>query len=211
MAEDDDHKYDPEVLKEVLYKDAITEKTEKAGRTLLAVGTLTLVLGMYDIQATSSALIPLDFSKSPEALGVLFSVFNLFLLIGYILRFSTDVFRGKEDWALIDKQLHLAKVDRARRTARKIDEDLYNGEMQMNEQYAPLPEEWWEEAESAAREAKEKITIIEEQIGDRKAPQKLWMARFLFFGFSPIAVAVFALLHSGANLRSFIQTFIAYG
>jgi len=211
MSNEPEHKHDPELLKAALYGDAISDKTEKIGRSLLVVGTMTLFVGAFDIKAKSAALIPLDFSKAPEALGVFLSMATLFLVISYVLRFATDLFNAREEWAKIDIQFELEKVHQATLNAKLADEEMYEHYRSMREDYGPDPEPWDEHLFEVSTEAKNKISKIEIALADKRMPKFLWMTRFMFFGLSPIVVAAFALSHSAQSLSKLFQAIISYG
>ena len=210
MGDTQERKHSPDALKAALYQDSVSEKTEKVGKTLLIVAALALLTGMFNIKAKSAALFPLDFTDSPETLGVLLSVLTLFLLLNYLLRFSSDFFRARETLAEIDIEIELKRVSEALRSAQLTEESFSEHEDAMHEGYGPDPEPWWEHYYDVSTSARKNITKIENYSGDKRASKFLWMARFMFFGFSPIFVALLALSHSGPSFEKFFHALFAY-
>jgi len=143
-------------------------------------------------------------------LGVFLSVLTLFLLISYTIRFFTDTFRARDDWAEIDIQLELEKEQKALRSARAYDEaEEYHSRSLMHVDGSE-PCEVLVHSMKVSDSVRNRIVGIEGTLKDRAFPKFLWFVRFVFFGFSPIALAALALSHSGPNLEKFISAVFTY-
>jgi len=191
--------------KAVLYGEALSDKTLKAGRNLALVAVATLSVSVFNLTMTAVPTLSIDFSKQPAALEMFLAVINLVLLMAYALRASTDYLRAREDW-----------VDFVRFFANKRVKAAYVEAYEVGERYTALqtppppdgyasetPEQWEQHAIDIEADAKKRIAELEAQVEDRKLPRAVRHLRLLFFGVGPLLIGIFAFVHTISSMWEF--------
>jgi len=172
--------------KAILYGEALSDKTLKAGRNLALVAVATLSVSVFNLTVKNIPTLAIDFSKQPAALEMFLAVINLVLLMAFALRASTDCLRAREDW-----------VDFVRFFANKDIKAAHTEAYEVGERYTALqtppgvytietPEEWEQHAITIELNANKRIAILEAQVGDRTIPRAVFHLRLWFFGVGPL-------------------------
>lgn len=206
MADDIEDGFDPNVIREALYGNAFSEGTEKCGRNLLLIATVTLITAVFDVAVKSTPLVPLDFSKQPNSLIIFLAITNFALLISYILRALNDLLRANEDWAYAKKFIEIEHIRRARDSARAREEAEFSAEKRAREDN--FIEEYWEEYEEAYDKHLARVRKIEAKLGNRMVPVFVRWIRLFFFGGLPILIGIAALIHTWENAFNFFQAVV---
>lgn len=207
MADEIESDFDVNAIREAIYGDAFSEGTEKSGRNLLLVATVTLVISIFDVAVKSTPLVPLDFSNNPDSLITFLAITNIALLMNYALRASNDFLRAKEDWATAQKFIEIERIKRARRLAQDTDEAIASGEPPPNGDYS-FDDEWWEEFSVTREEAIERIREIEDRVAERRIPILVRWIRLIFFGGLPLLIGFVALTHTWENALHFVKVVV---
>lgn len=204
MSETTIHKIDTDAIRQGLYGDALSDRTEKLGARLSVVGIATLITSVFDVRATSTSLIPLDFSNHQDTLVTFLAVINSAMLVGYCIRMTNDVLRTNNEWATIRKFIALEQINRAYREAREVDDEVMAGEVDENDGYQDWNEEWWEEYLAIKERAEGRIKAIEDELVDRRIPIAVRWVKIIVFSSFPILVGVAALAHTWRNIVDFL-------
>ena len=207
MADEIESDFDVNAIREAIYGDAFSEGTEKSGRNLLLVATVTLVISIFDVAVKSTPLVPLDFSNNPDSLITFLAIINIAFLMNYALRASNDFLRAREDCATAQKFIEIERINRARRVAQDTDEAIASGEPSADGDYS-FEDEWWEEYSVTKEEAVRRIREIEDRIAERRIPIFVRWIRLIFFGGLPLLIGFAALTHTWENALHFVKVVV---
>ena len=207
MADEIERDFDVNAIRDAIYGDAFSEGTEKSGRNLLLVATVTLVISVFGVAVKSTPLVPLDFSNHPDSLITFLAITNIALLMNYALRASNDFLRAREDWATAQKFIEIERIRRARRLAQDIDEAIASREPSPNEDYS-FDDEWWEGFSITREEAVVRIREIENRIVERSIPIFVRWIRLIFFGGLPLLIGFAAFTHTWENALHFVKVVV---
>ena len=207
MADEIERDFDGNAIREAIYGDAFSAVTNKSGRNLLLVSTVTLVISVFDVAVKSTPLVPLDFSNNPDSLITFLAIINIAFLMNYALRASNDFLRARENWATAQKFFEIERINRARRVAQDTDEAIASGELSANGDYS-FEDEWWEEYSVTKEEAVRRIREIEDRIAERRIPIFVRWIRLIFFGGLPLLIGFTALTHTWENALQFLKAVI---
>lgn len=207
MADEIERDFDANAIREAIYGDAFSEGTEKSGRNLLLVATVTLVISVFGVAVKSTSLVPLDFSNHPESFITFLAITNIALLMNYALRASNDFLRAGEDWATAKKFIEIERIKRARRLAQDTEEAIMSGQPSPNGNNS-FDDEWWEEFSVIREEAIERIREIEDRLAERRLPISVRWIRLFFFGGLPLLIGFAALTHTWENALDFLKAVV---
>lgn len=202
MADDIEEGFDISVIREAIYGNAFSEGTEKSGRNLLLVATVTLVTAVFEVAVKSTPLVPLDFSKQPDSLITFLAIANIALLINYTLKASNDLFRAREDWANARKFIQIERIRRAHLSAKETEKQILSAQPHPDE-FDLSPEPWWEEYHEVEEEGRTLIRNIEAGISNRRLPIIVRWIRLVFFGGLPVLTGLAALIHTWKTVLNF--------
>ncbi|MHA1571084.1 MAG: hypothetical protein ACTSWM_04635, partial [Alphaproteobacteria bacterium] len=198
----EDKEFDSHAIREALYGNAFSDGTEKSGRTLLLVATVTLIIAVFDVAVTSTPFVPLDFSGKPEGLVTFLAIANVALLINYMLRALSDLLRAKEDWAHAGKSIQMERVWRAEQEAANTEKEIMEADPS-REDYGETWDEWWENCSAIRDDALQKVREIDVQLGQRTFPIIMRWVRLIVLGGLPLLVGFAALGHTWENVVIF--------
>jgi hypothetical protein len=206
MSTSVEEQFNPDSLRATLYGEAFSEASQKNGRTLLVVATLTLITTVFDVDVKSTPLLPLDFSNHPESLLIFLAISNVALLVSYCIRAGSDLVRAAEEWAEAKKQIEIERIRRALESARDVDRAI--SEAEPSDRYDPVIDDWWESYQEAANSGIEKIRALEARIARRRIPIAMRWSRLVFFGGLPLVAAVLALAHTWREVIEFVRAIL---
>lgn len=207
MADEIESDFDINAIREAIYGDAFSEGTEKSGRNLLLVATVTLVISVFGVTVKSTPLVPLDFSNNPDSLITFLAITNIALLINYALRALNDFLRAGEDWATAKKFIEIERINRAYRAAQDTEEAILSGEPSP-EGDSSFDDELWERFSVTREEAVKRIREIEDRLAERRLPIFVRWIRLIFFGGLPLLVGFTALTHTWKNALDFLKAVV---
>lgn len=208
MVDNTEEDFDISAIREALYGDAFSAGTEKSGRNLLIVATVTLVIAVYDVAVKSTPLVPLDFANQPDSLRIFLAAANIALLLNYILRASNDLLRTREEWATARKFIEFELIQRAHRSALEVEREI-NAQDPRSDRYNPVVEEWWEDYEATRDEALKRIKKIDSGLADRRFPIFIRWIRIFFFGGLPLLMGFTSLAHTWKDAVDFFRAVVA--
>lgn len=209
MADEIERDFDANAIRKAIYGDAFSEGTEKSGRNLLLVATVSLVVSVFGVAVKSTPLVPLDFSNHPDSLITFLAITNIALLINYTLRVLNDFLRAREDWGTAKKFIEIERVSRELRLAQDTDEAIASGEPSPNGDYS-FDDEWWEQFSVTRDKAKERIRKIEDRLAERRIPIFVRWIRLIFFGGLPLLIGFAALIHTWENALQFLKSVVGF-
>ena len=139
---------------------------------------------------------------------MLLSLAVLLLLLSFLLRATTDLFRDREAAILVTRYVETERVKAARAAAQEADDDIAQG--QHEDQYGPWePDPWWEPYVAIKEAADAAVSKVEKRIGIRRQPRELRRARKLLEVGVPVIFGIVALILSRAFLGTFIAALIS--
>ena len=150
----------------------------------------------------------MDFGDRVDVLPMLLSVAVLLLLLSFLLRAATDVFRDREAGLLVTRYIESERVKAAEKSALSTEQDIAQG--QHEEQYGPSePDPWWEPYQNIKEAADAAVSKAETRIGVRSNPRRLRGVRKILEMAVPLMFAVVALVISRASLGTFVAALFA--
>jgi len=186
--------------KAILYGEALSDKTLKAGRNLALVAVATLSVSVFNISLKAIPMLPLDFSKQPTALEMFLAVVNLALLGAFVLRAWPDLLRTREDWV---DYVKFSERKRIKAAWTKADKEESKNMAEMSDDFQIEPDGWQKYVIDIEDAAEERITKLEAQFGDRKVPKAVRHARLWFFGAGPLLIGFIAFVHTSGRAWEF--------
>ena len=207
MADEIERDLDVNAIREAIYGDAFSEGTEKSGRNLLLVATVTLVISVFGVAVKSTTLVPLDFANYPDSLITFLAITNIAFLMNYALRASNDFLRAGEDWATARKFIEIERIKRAYRAAQDTEKAILSGEPPPNGDYS-FDDEWWGKFSVTREEAVKRIREIEGRLAERRIPIFVRWIRLIYFGGLPLLIGFAALTHTWENALDFLNAVV---
>jgi hypothetical protein len=211
VTEETEEKQTAEVITrflEALYGDPLRTETMRTGRYLVIASSICMAVVLFKVRLQSTSLIPLDFGDRVEVLPMLLSIAVLLLLLSFLLRAATDVFRDREAGLLVTRYIENERVKGAEKSAQETEDDIAQG--QHEEQYGPSePDPWWEPYQTIREAADAAVSKAETRIGVRSIPRRLRGVRKILEIAVPVVFAVVALVLSWASLGTFVAALFA--
>lgn len=189
---------------EGLYGDPLREETIRTARYLIIVSAITMAAVLFNVRLQSTSLIPLDFGQRADVLSMLLSLSVALLLVSFLLRAITDLFRDRETDILVTRYIQGERTKAALAAARDVDADMAEQERQHHEgdHYGP-DEPWWDAYIEVKDAADAAVKKVEGRIGNRGAPRILKRARKALEVGVPTVIALLALVLARASLVGF--------
>lgn len=195
MADDSDTKPNNVEFFEALYGEPLKPDTSKAGRLLVVVSLVALLVVLFDAQFTATSVFPISFSNRSNALPASLCAIVFLLTISFALKAWVDLCREREAELLVTKYLESERVRSAQRAARKLDEQEPNPHEGESWQ-----DPWWESYSDIKDAAEKAVSNLEEELGHRVGPRRLRRAKLILEVAIPFVMGLSAIILSALRL-----------
>jgi hypothetical protein len=200
-------KIDYRALRQALYGELLSDKTEKAARNLLIVATATLLVSVFEVSFKPTPLFPFDFTKAPNALAMFLSAANIVLLSAFLVRLLPDILRAREEWAFAAKIIEQERIERAHAAAKAV-EDQISANDPNGPDYGFDPEDWWQNFIDAREEGLAQMDRLQKRIEDRRISIGVRHVRLLTLCAFPVLVGGAAFWHTASAAWRFVQAVV---
>jgi hypothetical protein len=193
---------------EALYDDPLRAETARTGRYLVIASAIGMTVVLFNVRLQSTSFVPLDFDGRTDVLAMLVSLAVLLLLLSFILRAVTDLFRDHEAVLLVTRYIENERVSAALKAAQETEEGI--AESQREQYEGPSePNPWWEPYIEIKEAADAAVAKAEARIGVRRFPRQLSRVRKGLEIAIPIVFALVALVLSRASLITFSKALVS--